>query len=225
MDYPPENPRLTVLDAARTAARTAVERLAADPGPAACEALSRELLGVVEREWDAARSTGAPIACAPGCTFCCHQRVGVLPHEAIALFRHLRTGLPPDEAAAIEQQIRANADRIEALTADEHRSANIACAFLRAGRCSAYAVRPLACATYHSLSRERCEQAYQRPRDMGTPVNSRPVLRDLKLHSEALLETVQSGLATAGLATGKGELHQRLRALLEDPDAVFRGAS
>jgi len=201
-------------------ARAAVERLVADRGPGACESLARDLACAIDREWDAARSTGAAIACAAGCNFCCHQRVGILPHEAIALFRHLRTSMPMEEAAAIGQQIQENARRIDAMTAEEHRRANIACAFLRGGRCSAYALRPMACATYHSMSRDRCEQAYNRPWDMGTPRNARPVLRDLKLYSEALLEAVRSGLANAGLATGKGELHQLVGALIDDPGAA-----
>jgi hypothetical protein len=33
----------------------------------------------------------------------------------------------------------------------------------------------------------------------------------------ALIEAAQAGTATAGLANGKAELHQALRALLDDP--------
>lgn len=210
---------------AAVAGRNAAERFIVDPGPAACESLSRHLLGVLDRESDVARSTGAAIACAAGCTFCCHQRVGVLPHEAIAIVRYLRTNVAQEDAAAIERQVHRNASRIDAMTAEEHRRANIPCAFLRDGRCSVYAVRPLACASYHSMSRNRCEEAYNRPEDMGTPRNARPVLLDLKRYSEALLASVQAALEAAGIETATGELHQLLRALLEDPEAADRGCA
>ena len=102
--------------------------------------------------------------------------------------------------------------------ADEHRRANLACAFLQDGRCSAYAVRPQACAAYHSTSRQHCEHAYANPDDMGTPKNSRPVLLELQMHSAALRDTTRAELEAAGLPAAQGELHQMLRTLIEDGD-------
>lgn len=202
--------------AAASPDRDAIAQLAADRTPAGCDTLARHLLGAIDTSFAAARAAGAPIACAAGCTFCCHQRVGVFPHEAAALYRYLRTHLSPAEATAIEQRILGNAARIDALTADEHRRANIACAFLQDGRCSAYAVRPQACAAYHSTSRPHCEYAYEHPDDMGTPKNARPALLELKLFSAALLDNTRAGLEAVGLPAAQGELHQLLRDLIED---------
>ncbi|MEZ5562932.1 MAG: YkgJ family cysteine cluster protein [Gammaproteobacteria bacterium] len=193
----------------------AIGQLAADRTPAGCDALARHLLGALDARFAAARAAGAPIACVAGCTFCCHQRVGVFPHEAAALCSYLRTHLSPAEAAAIEQRILGNAARIDALSADEHRRANIACAFLQDGRCSAYAVRPQACAAYHSTSRPHCEYAYGHPDDMGTPKNARPALLELKLYATALLDNTRAGIEAAGLPAVQGELHQLLRDLIE----------
>jgi Fe-S-cluster containining protein len=179
---------------------------------------TRQLLRELDARSAAARAEGAPIACTAGCTFCCHQRVGIFPYEAIALYRHLRTQQSPEEATAIQQRILENARRIDALTADEHRRANLACAFLQDGRCSAYAVRPQACAAYHSTSRQHCEHAYANPDDMGTPKNSRPVLLELQMHSAALRDTTRAELEAAGLPAAQGELHQMLRTLIEDGD-------
>ncbi len=179
---------------------------------------TRQLLGTLDARFAAARADGAPIACAAGCTFCCHQRVGIFPFEAITLYGHLRTHPSAAEAAAIKQRIIDNAHRIDALTADEHRRANLACAFLQDGRCSVYAVRPLACAAYHSMSREHCEHAYAHPDDMGTPRNSRPVLLELQVHSTALRDATRAGLETASLPAVQGELHQLLRTLIEAGD-------
>jgi Fe-S-cluster containining protein len=197
--------------------RYAAETLARNPDAAACEAVSRKVAAAFDAELAAAKAAGAAVACAPGCAFCCHLRVGVLPHEALALWHHLRTQVPAAEAAEIERAIHANARRVDALTPAEHRSANIPCAFLRAGRCGAHAVRPSACAAYHSLSRERCEHAFANPRDVGTPKNRRPALLALQAFGDAMIAAARAGLEDAGLASAEAELHQSLRALLENP--------
>jgi Fe-S-cluster containining protein len=203
------------LNAATTAAfdRTAGE-LGRSCDSATCASLCRSLNGAIEREWAAFTDEGAVIACTPGCDYCCHLRVEVFQHEAAALLDHVRTRAEPAEAAAIERRILANAERVDGLTAEQHRSAGIACAFLVAGRCAAHDVRPSACAAYHSLSRERCEQSFRRPQDIGTARNSRPVLLDLQVFGSALIEATQAGRKQAGLAGEQQELHQALRALL-----------
>ena len=189
---------------------------------AACVAVCRRTVGVVEAEFAARRAEGAAIACAPGCTFCCHQRVGVYAHEAIALLSHLRALPSRARAADIEARVLANARAIDGMTVEQHRVANLPCALLVDGRCSAYETRPLACARYHSLSRARCEHAFEHPEDTGTPRNARPALAELQTFGDALDDATEAALEEAGLSTTKGELHQLLRALLEDPSLVER---
>lgn len=186
---------------------------------AACEAVCRHVDSVLEAEFAAQRASGAKIACEAGCAFCCHQRVGVFVHEAAALVLALRTRLPPAEAEAIERRIVANAQTIDGWTPEQHRAANLRCALLVDGRCAAYDVRPSACARYHSLSRARCEHAFEHPEHVGTPRNSRPALAEIQKLASALESSLEAALVDAGLAPGKGELHQTLRALLEDPAA------
>lgn len=207
------------------AAATATYRHTADElgkrcNSATCESVCRRLAGVIEAKFDALKAAGAAIACAPGCNFCCHLRVSVFRHEAIALLHYLRTSLPPLEAAAIEARIMENARKIERLTVEEHRAANIRCAFLVGGLCSAHAVRPSACATYHSMSRDRCEYSFEHPQDIGTPNNHRPALLELQAFGNAAIEATEAGLENAGVSNEKAELHQLLRALIEDSSAV-----
>ncbi len=204
------------LNAATTAAyeHTAAE-LGSSRAPGNCAAVCRRLNGVIDEEFTALTKAGAAIACAPGCDYCCHLRVGVFAHEAAALLDYLRTRATPADAAAIEQRIRANAQRIDGLTVEQHRAAVIPCAFLVAGRCSAHDVRPSACATHHSLSRAKCEHAFRNPNDIGTPRNSRPALLDLQVFGTALIEATQAGCKAAGGSGEQLELHQAVRALLE----------
>lgn len=182
---------------------------------ATCAALCRRLNSVIDDKIAALKEGGAAVACQPGCDFCCHLRVDVFAHEAAALLDYLRTRAPRDEAAAIEQRIRANAERIDGLTAAQHRSAGIACAFLRNGLCAAHDVRPSSCAAYHSLSRERCEHAFRHPEDIGTPRNARPALLELQTFGDAQIGATSAARKEAGLASGQTELHQTLRALLD----------
>ena len=182
---------------------------------ATCAALCRQLNGAIDAKIRELKEAGACVACAPGCAYCCHLRVEVFAHEAAALLQHLRTQASPEEAASIEEKIRANAARVDTLTVAQHRSAGIACAFLRNGLCSAHGVRPSACAAYHSLSRARCEHAFRHPADIGTPRNARPALLELQAFGSAQIETTSAARKAAGLSGEQLELHQALRSLLD----------
>jgi Fe-S-cluster containining protein len=204
------------INAAATAIfRHTADELAQSCGATTCTALSRRQNGMIEAEIETAKRAGAAVACKVGCSFCCHQRVSVLPHEARALLDHLRTKSPPLEAAAIEHRILDNARTIDGLTIAEHVAANLPCAFLVDHRCAAHEVRPSICASFHSMSRERCEYSFNHPFGIGTPKNSRPVLLELQAYTDAMIEATQAGIEAAGLASGKAELHQAMRALIE----------
>lgn len=186
---------------------------------AACVAVCRRTVDAVEDEFAKRRAEGAAIACAPGCTFCCHQRVGAYAHEAIAIWDRLREH---QLAAIVVTRILANARAIESMTVEAHRMANLRCALLVDGRCAAYDVRPLACARYHSLSRERCEHAFNHPHNVGTRSNARPALAELQAFGTSVEAATETVLAEAGLSAVKAELHQLLRALIENPNLVER---
>jgi Fe-S-cluster containining protein len=189
---------------------------------ATCSALCCRLADSIDAELEAVKAAGAPVACATGCTFCCHLRVGVFPHEAIALFHYLRTSLPPLDAAVIEQRIIDNAQAIDGMTVQEHYAARLPCAFLVEGRCSVHEIRPSSCASYHSLSRDRCKHGFDHPEGMGTPANSRPASLQLTAFCDAVTEATQAGLEDAGLAARKSELHQLVRALIQSSGVIER---
>ncbi len=195
-----------------------VEQLGKAGGPGACAAVARRLAAVLDGALADAQAGGAGVACASGCTFCCHLRVSVFPHEARALLAHLRTRLAPAAAASIERRILANAARIGAMTAAQHYAARLPCALLTDGRCSAYEVRPSACAAHHSLSRERCEHGFNHPEGSGTPSNSRPAVLGVQVLGDALIAATQSALDELGLPTARLELHEALGALIEARD-------
>jgi hypothetical protein len=193
----------------------AKRRLGAACAPAECAAVCGRLARELDGAFAAAKRAGASIACEPDCDFCCHLRVGVFEHEAMAMVHHLRTRLAPDDAAAAERRIAENAARIDHMTVAQHYAARMPCALLVDGRCCAYEARPSACAAHHSLSRARCEHAFQHPEHHGTPKNSRPALLELQTLGDALIAATQSALEDNGRTAIRGELHQCLRDLLE----------
>lgn len=208
--------------AAQAAHDRTIRELKRGARPGACSAVCGRMAEVVDAEFAALLADGAPIACAAGCDYCCHQRVGLLPHEAVALLEYLCNEIEPALAARIEQRIRENAAKVDGMTVAEHTAANLACAFLVNGRCSAYAVRPLTCASFHSASRERCAAAFANPQTLGTPEAARPVLVELTAFTDALMAATRSALTAAGWSDAKAELHQALRALLDERAAERR---
>src|SRR5215470_19075674 len=61
----------------------------------------------------------APLACAPGCAFCCYHPVDITPPEAFAIAAYLRTALTPAASEATYARIAAHAARISGLSYEE----------------------------------------------------------------------------------------------------------
>ncbi len=179
-----------------------------------CSRLASRIDDLMTQALDYFRKAGADIACRAGCSFCCHLRVMVRPHEAIALFRYLGSRMPEEQAATVRRRLIENAARITAGNAT-----NVPCAFLVDGKCSAYEARPAACSGYHSLSRERCEKEYEQ---RGASAEGIPVLEALKHVATALDEGTEEALLTAGLSGTHTELHTAVAALLRNP-ALIQG--
>lgn len=207
--------------ATRFAIDTATKALQRGTDVDSCVALAAELDRTLDVATTVAKqSLGAPIACRAGCSFCCHLRVEVLGHEAIALFRFLRTEIPQEQASAIAAKVVANADRVASMTPEEHAAARVQCAFLLNGRCSAYRARPLACAGFHSLSVSECERTYE---DAAADLAGRiPMVGEIKEMEEGTATGVRQALRALKLDDRPMELHTALAALLREPGLISR---
>lgn len=175
----------------------------------ACLQLATRIDALMTQAIEYFRREGAEIACRAGCSFCCHLRVMVFPHEAIALFRFLGSHIPAEQAEGVRRRVLENAAHVR-----EGSATRAACAFLVDGRCSAYEARPSACSGYHSLSKERCESAYE---NRGDPSEGIPVSQAMRHVAAALDEGVQEGLAATGLSGVRIELHTAVAALIRNP--------
>jgi Fe-S-cluster containining protein len=214
--------RERVHAAATAAFERTMDALARGGNPERCASLCERTNTTLEQEFERLAAAGSAVSCLPGCAFCCHQRVSIFPHEAVALWQALRERLTEPVAEAVANRVRENARRVDEMSRAQHQAANLPCAFLIEGHCSAYALRPSVCASFHSMSRARCEQSFQRPDGIGTPRNSRPALLELQAFADAVIEATSTALVAAGLDNRKVELHQALRALLDDEAAADR---
>jgi hypothetical protein len=163
----------------------------------------------------------APLACAPGCAFCCYHPVDITPPEAFVIAAHLRTTLTSAAYEAAAARIAARADRIRGLSYAEHAQASIPCALLVDGKCSVYPSRPFACRAWNSTSAARCEAIFTH----GNPVTMLP---PLDMHTYETVWDVARGM-TDGLQQsrldGKSyELHSIMQRVLETPQAAQRWA-
>ncbi|MEJ0008739.1 MAG: hypothetical protein WDM77_20850 [Steroidobacteraceae bacterium] len=126
----PEEPRAIaqfVLDATVSALKKST-----DAG--SCTALIAKADRRFEAAFERLRKAGAPVACKSGCSFCCHLRVTLAPHEAIALFHYLKTQIPAALAKEVQQRVLGNADQIANMTPQQHWSTNVQCALSRQRR-------------------------------------------------------------------------------------------
>lgn len=164
-------------------------------------------------------SERGPVACRAGCDFCCHLRVMATPAEVFALLDFLDNHL---DRASFDQFARRLAEtdrRLRALPEKRLLTTNIACPALVNGACSGYAARPLNCRSYHSLSREACEDSFKHPEDLD---KGHPELTAVaKVH-----EGGQAGFIAAmdqhGYDDRQYELATALAEALEDVDARER---
>ena len=188
----------------------------------ACVALAGRIDALIEQAMESFQAEGSGIACRAGCNFCCHLRVMIFPHEAIALFRYLGSHMPKEQAQRVRQRVLENAAHIAALAREGRSVTNLACAFLVDGKCSAYEARPGTCSGYHSLSREKCEASFN---NGGSLPEGIPVLTALRYVATALDEGMEQGLDAAKLSATRVELNTAVAALIRNPALIPRWRS
>jgi Fe-S-cluster containining protein len=158
------------------------------------------------------RPPRAPLACASGCAWCCHQRVGVAAPEVVRIVSYLRD-------ARTQQEMDSTIERIQAVRkarSTAHRfSDGTPCPLLVDNRCSVYPVRPLTCRGFNSSDPQACQAAVTDSKRTEVPVYA-PQLRLTSM----VLDGMRAGLKEAGLESELLELTAALHIALTVPDAV-----
>jgi Fe-S-cluster containining protein len=103
-----------------------------------------------------------PVACAPGCTYCCHNQVEVTPAEVFLLAQVISQYFSPQKLEHLKEKIL----RLAALKVGKSK-AELAvarrtqpCPLLAGDKCAVYPWRPFMCRAMHSLDKEHCRTSF-----------------------------------------------------------------
>jgi hypothetical protein len=190
-------------------AARAVVTVALPKGPAAVLAAVAEAVAGAEAIWANLRATPAfalgtaPAACRKGCGWCCHQRVGAVAVEVLAVAEALRG----TEAVARLAEWQPGRP----------------CAFLDGGACGIYQLRPLKCRSLYHLDLRYCMKAYagiEMP-NAGPPPSAEHQAAPMDIF-EGAVNGLANGLWSAGRDCPGVEFMPALKTVIDDPDAVRR---
>jgi len=150
-----------------------------------------------------------PVACQAACSLCCHNWISVTIPEALLIAEDLRarSGALLPEKIAVAAGAGMNLDR------DQRLQRRLACPLLVGQLCSIYAVRPLACRSFFSLSLAACQDVFDgTDEDVPTPRDAM-VLRGV--HDRCFW----AALRASGLGHEAVELNHALHIALSHDDA------
>jgi hypothetical protein len=154
-----------------------------------------------------------PMACRPGCAWCCHLYVVMVSiPEILVIAEHLRRLVSPSELEEVRQRVIATLTRRRKKQGFQPTIPFVPCPLLVDNRCSIYEVRPLVCQAWYSADVRLCQQPD------GGMTASPEVMRLFSAVSDGLL----AALADHNRESGEVELIPALKIALSAPDAGQR---
>ncbi len=158
-----------------------------------------------------------PIACRPGCPYCCHIRVTASPPEILLIAEHIRTAWPADRRAALKRKL-ATLDRLSHGRDEEAREAmRLPCAMLLDNCCSIHEIRPISCRAVASVDVAACRRSYDSRMAGQVPQVT------LQLNAaNGVGYGLIAGLVKLGYGLENPEFIAALRIALEEDDAARR---
>jgi Fe-S-cluster containining protein len=177
------------------------------------------LADYVMRQVEAANPLPYPLACAPGCCFCCFNLVEVTPPELFLLSDFIAHNFSPQDQDRLGRRL---ARTLEAQTGKSkvelaRGRRRLPCPLLHRRGCQAYPVRPLACRAMHALDAGQCRRAFADGDRTRVSYYNHP--------GEIIFSVVrglQAGCAAARLQSGAVNLAWGLQACLLDPTLAAR---
>lgn len=123
-----------------------------------------------ERTWQ-----GDAIACQPGCSYCCHSHVYILPLEALLIYSYITSHLNRESLSLLKETIAQNlrVTKDKAQKKPVYLKDRTPCIFLNDHKCTIYPVRPFICRAWNSVNRDDCISAFN-SRDPKAEIDSSP---------------------------------------------------
>lgn len=169
--------------------------------------------------FETVNSLPRPVACTPGCIYCCHNQVEVMPAEVVAIVSVTTRFFLPEKL----NRLKERALRMAALKVGQSKAElaakrkNYPCPLLEEDRCLVYPWRPLMCRAMHSLNREHCQRSFEAG-DLSAA--------EYYLHRYVFPMSVSAGLSQgfqeAGCQSPVLELSQALGQVLLEPGLAER---
>ena len=158
---------------------------------------------------------GVKLACAKGCSYCCHLRVEVQPYEAFTLAAWLRRNLDATRLAEAISRLRANVERTLELGIEARKRTNIACALLGDdGACGAYEAQPAQCRRCHSTSVDPCRAFHDDPSNDTLESGQHPAVAH---NAGVVITQARHAVREAGLDDASHDMNVALLEALESP--------
>ena len=160
-----------------------------------------------------------PVACAIGCTYCCHNQVEVTPAEVFLLASVISQYFSPRKLEILKEKILRTAALKVGKSKAELAAARQSqpCPLLAEDKCAAYPWRPFMCRAMHSLDQEHCRTSFSAGDLSGDAYY---------LHRYVFPMSVSAGLAAGfkevGCVTPVLELTQALGQVLLSPSLAER---
>lgn len=203
--------------ARKTQYNAAAHRLGNSPKPENIATVVDDSLTITTKFSDVIKQRSESLACDAGCHFCCYLMATVSAPEVLMVAQRLRETRSAQELKQIKQKVKRSFKRTKKLDSHARVRARVACPLLSdEGTCTIYDFRPLDCMTYHSLSRQACEEV------MEEPAQRHPMNDDLRAIGIGVKQGLGQAIAGADLETPalRYELIEALQIALSDPHAM-----
>ena len=208
--------KLELFQLARKKVESHVQKaLAEDRSPMTLVRMGLEAVRTCEGVMDDLHRDFQPeLACREGCDMCCYPPVSATVPEVANIVAYLLTQVSEEEFLRLEGRVNEVAEEIKYLSGPERSACNIACPYLKGGRCSVYPVRPLACRGFNSNDRSVCEEVFSNPQDPPMV----PAFVPLIVTAQGMKEGLFHGLQADGLPNPMLDLVKGSKKLLESFD-------
>ena len=153
-----------------------------------------------------------PVACAKGCSFCCHLLFFTDVPSVFLAADELKQNLEPRSLEELKVRLTKFEDADHGL----HTVPRPPCPLLVDDLCQAYDVRPLVCRAQNSLEVSQCEEKYEGKRQLVTA-------HDIPITVwTAIFNGLAAGLGEIGFDEGAVEFSSALKIAIEVPEALER---
>src|SRR6266850_3882377 len=155
-------------------AETVRDILSKNRTPEGLAHLIKNAAGFAEAKTNKDRPPDNPaVACKPGCNWCCYQNVLVSAPEVFRIVRFVKSEMSASMASKVSDRLHKLDRRTRGTSKKRRADLHLPCAFLDQGRCTIYAVRPLACAEFTSFNVDDCKRAQRQGFPMGSVIHEK----------------------------------------------------